>query len=617
MASRNTLPTAASRNIDVNARSNGVSRSTRQAWSARAAASCVVLGLVVSATPARAQTTTKETSPKGELGASWSVEDGYSLDVLAEGFALPTSLAAVDHPNDDPHAAKLFVTELRGVIKVIANDNSISEFAKVTTFTPKIDWPDDEGEAGMAGICLDDEHGYVFATYAYRDANGIMRNGISRFTAQPHSFQGPAQDQRDLGQFLVNEPSAFSHQIGNCTVHGGLLYVSVGDAGNPALSAKVESPLGKVLRLTLDGQPVPENPFPNGANVAPRVFVVGLRNPFGLTFAGDRLFIAENGVSLDRFLEVRGGHDYHWDGSDASIATNAAAVFVPTIGPVQTIHVPPGPSPLADSDQDRFLIAASDGRQGPGVVVVDYNLTDNMVLRAPHHLVHYDGTQEGVAVTGIAMTKDGVCFVPILPVGGKGVVLVTRYRPEAAHNRIIGKTTIAGDLLSTSGCLGCHSRDGVGAHVGPNLDINSLLTRLETRLLNSEYAAQVAKLDTLTDEAVVSGEKARHEVLAAGPQTRVRTWIINRLLNPKFDNPDAQMPNLNLTREKAEAITNDLLGVSEPPKSKLRQLLTDRHFWEGAGSGMFGAATAGALLWLMLRRSKRARPETQPSAPAA
>jgi glucose/sorbosone dehydrogenase len=565
---------------------------------------CVASLLAVATVLGTSALGSAEPSPKDELATQWSVEDGYSLDILAQGFALPASLAPVEHPAADPKAPKLFVTELRGIIKIIANDNTVSEFARLSTFAPKVDWPDLEGEAGMAGICLDEEHGYVFVTYAYRDPTGILRNGITRFGAQPQTFQGAAKDRQDLGQFLATEPSAFSHQIGNCSVHRGLLYVSVGDAGNPALSVNVESPLGKILRLNLDGTPVAENPFPTGARVAPRVFALGLRNPFGLAFAGDRLFIAENGIELDRFIEVGLGRDYHWDGTDASIATNAAAVFVPTIGPVETIHVAPGPGLLSAVDHDRFLIAASDGKQGPGVMVVDYDLTNNMVLRAPHHLVRYDGSQDGIAVTGIAMTRDGACFVPILPVGGAGVVLVTRYQPQAPHQRIIGKSTLSGDLIASSGCLGCHSRDGVGAHVGPALDTNSLRTRLETRVLNSGYAEQVAKLDALTDETVVAGEKARHQVLSASPETRVHTWIVNRLLNPKFDSPDAQMPNLNLSPEKAEALAIQLVGGGQAP-SKLLEAVTSKRFLGGVASGGLITAGVGALVLLVLRRRKR------------
>mgnify|MGYP005806261387 CR=1 FL=1 len=558
----------------------------------RVSALCLLALLGVSAVQAALA------APGSELDASWAVEEGYSLRVLARGFSLPTSLAAVAQPGAEPGAAKLFVAELRGAIKVIANDNSVSEFARIATFTPKRDWPDWEGEAGMAGICLDPDHGYVFVTYAYRDASGILRNGISRLRAQPHTFAGKAQEQRDIGRFLAAEVSAFSHQIGNCVVHGGFLYVSVGDAGNPQLSAKVESSLGKVLRLTLDGEPAPGNPFASGAAVAPRVFALGLRNPFGLTFAGERLFAAENGITLDRVLELAVGRDYHWNGTDASIAMNAAAVFVPTIGPVQMVHVAPGTDGLRPSDHDRFLVAASNGLQGPGLVVVDYSLSDSSVLAAPRHLVRYDGERQGMAVTGVALTRDGVCFVPILPVVGCGVVLVSRYQPAAANSSILGKSS-KGNLLAASGCLGCHSREGVGGRVGPALDDNSLRTRIETRVLSAGYAQQVARLDAMTDPTVAEGRNARHEVLAAAPDARVRAWVVNRLLNPKFDQPDAQMPNLNLTREKAEALASELLGPGRV--QRWLAMLHEKRFLLGALAGAV-AATLLAVMVALLRR---------------
>jgi glucose/arabinose dehydrogenase len=537
-------------------------------------------------------------APRSELEASWAVEEGYSLRVLARGFSLPTSLAAVAQPGAEPGAPKLFVTELRGAVKVVANDNSVSEFARIATFGPKKDWPDWEGEAGMAGICLDPDHGYLFVTYAYRDASGILRNGISRLRAQPHTFAGKAQEQRDIGRFLAGETSAFSHQIGNCVVHGGLLYVSIGDAGNPGLSTKVESSLGKVMRLTLDGEPAPGNPFASGAGLAPRVFALGLRNPFGLAFAGERLFAAENGVELDRFLELAVGRNYHWNGTDASIAMNAAAVFVPTIGPVQMVHAAPGTDGLRPSNHDRFLIAASNGRQGPGLVVVDYALSNSSVPAPPRHLVRYEGEQQGAAVTGVALTRDGVCFVPILPVEGSGVVLVTRYQPAAAHSNVLGNS-VKGSLLVASGCLSCHSRSGAGGGVGPALDINSLLTRIETRVLGADYARHVARLDAIDDATVAEGRNARQEVLAAAPDERVRVWVINRLLNPKFDQPDAQMTKLNLTREKAEALASELLGPSRV--QRWLAAMSERRFLQGALAGALAAALLAFVVALFRR----------------
>lgn len=556
-----------------------------------------------------------QTSPlASELATSWAVDDGYSLGVLASGFSLPTSLARVPAPGDQPGARKLFVTELRGTIKVVANDNSVSEFDRIRTLAPKREWPDWEGEAGMAGICLAPEQGYVFVTYAYRDASGVLRNGITRLRAQPRTFAGEVQERRDIGQFLAGEPSALSHQIGNCVVHGGFLYVAVGDAGYPALSGKVESPLGKVLRLTLDGEPAPGNPYPGTAGVGSRVFTLGLRNPFGLAFAGERLFAAENGISLDRFVELGRGRNLHWNGSDGSIATNAAAVFVPTIGPAQMVHAPAGVAGLGPSDHDRFLIAASNGTQGPGVVVVEYDRQRGMVAAAPRYLVRYLGQEHGMAVAGVSLGREGIAFAPILPVAGTGVVLVARYDPPAAHATTIAKSVKS--LLAAKNCMGCHARDGVGGQVGPALDRNSLATRVETRVLNAGYAQQLARLDAIADPNVSRGRKARQAVLNTAPSERARAWIVERLLDPKFDQPDAQMPDLGLDRATAEALALELLGPSGW-QQKVLALLVERQFQQGAivGGAAIGALAVlsllGVWLWRGLHRRRRHRPKIQ------
>jgi len=271
--------------------------------------------------------------------------------------------------------------------------------------------------------------------------------------------------------------------------------------------------------------------------------------------------------------------------------------------------VPAGTGPLEPSDEDRFLVAASDGKQGPGVVVVDYDLKRNEVLRSPHHVVRYDGHDEGQAVTGVAVVGDSLYFVPIIPVAGMGVVLATRYDPKAAHPKIIGGSD-GRDLIAATGCRGCHSLGGVGGRVGPALDPNSLRTRLETIVLNPEYATRMAKLDALTDPFIVAGRKARHEVVATPADQRVRIWIVNRLLNPKLDYPNAQMPNFGLTREKAERIATELLGAPEVQQSKWKELVTSRRYWAGVTTGGLGAATLVSLglfirAWQRSRRSKR------------
>jgi glucose/arabinose dehydrogenase len=538
--------------------------------------------------------------------AEWGVEAGYALEIVASGLELPTSLTPVPVRGASPGAPRWFVTELRGAIRTIAHDGTVAPFAELSTFAPTGEWPEATGEAGLGALCLAPEHGYVFVTYAYRDEQGVLRNGISRFGARPWSFEGPAAERRDFLELLADTPSSFSHQIGACVVAGDSLYVSVGDGGNPASASDLATPLGKVLRLTLDGAPHPANPWPEASPQQAAVHASGLRNPFGLSMAGGKLSAAENGIALDRLLEIRAGRDYAWDGTDRSIATNALAVFVPTIGPAHLVHAPPGSPALApagrDVEPDRFVIAASDSQQGPGIVDVLYDRERGMVLRAPAYIARFEDRQRGQAVTGVAVADDGIYFTTILPTAEGGSLLVARYDPAHAHSRILGRGE--GDLLAKYNCLGCHSLDGVGGRVGPSLDRNSVIHRVDTRVSDPSYAALVARLDLLDDPRIARGRAARHEVLDAPRDRKVWTWVVHRLMQPSFDYPDAQMPEVGIPRAEAEAIAQRLVGGGSL-RLRIAKLLANMDFVRGALAGASAASgllLAAAALWWWRRR---------------
>lgn len=531
----------------------------------------------------------------------WSVREGYSLAVAARGFVLPTSVVAVPAPGSAPTSPRFFVAELRGKIKTIAKDGSVSELTAIPTFLPNAEWPDYAGEAGLGSLCLDPAHGYLFATYAYRDGGGVLRNGISRFSLQPETFEGKLGDAKNYSESLAKTPGAFSHQIGSCVVSGDSLIISIGDGGNPAKSHDLETPLGKIIRLTLDGAPYPENPFFAAGGFRASVFAYGLRNTFGLALVGGRLFAAENGIELDRFEEIRPGVDHGWDGTDASITMNALSVFSPTIGPAHVAHAAPDNKVFEPTPVDRFLIAASNAKQGPGVVNVSLDMKQNVVIEAPRYFVRYDGNANGQGVTGIALTDDGLYFAPLLPVGESGVVLVTRFEPAKKHTSIIGQKQ--GDPLVKRACLGCHLLNGVGGNVGPALDFNSVYTRTETKVLDPSYAKIVERLDAMTEESMVLGRKARHEVLDAPRDTKVRTWVINRIMNPKFDMPDAQMPALGIERQEAEQIADRLIG--SPPRSKTSEVLHSGRFLAGIAGGFAFASLGFGLVFLVVRRRRK------------
>ncbi len=94
----------------------------------------------------------------------------------------------------------------------------------------------------------------------------------------------------------------------------GFLYAGTGDAGNPALAADPASLAGKVLRLTMDGKPAPDNP---GAGLA---LAGGFHDVQGLAWdAAKRLYVTDSGgTTWDELNLVQPGKDYGWPAAEGA-----------------------------------------------------------------------------------------------------------------------------------------------------------------------------------------------------------------------------------------------------------------------------------------------------------
>ena len=126
-------------------------------------------------------------------------------------------------------------------------------------------------------------------------------------------------------------------------------------------------------------------------------------------------------------------------------------------------------------------------------------------------------------------------------------------------------------------------RENAKGNVGPNLNPELLVSRLEARLNSEAYVQAMQGVDELDREPFVSFEAARHEVLEADGPDKVRLWIKNRLLEPKFDHPTAMMPNLGLSEKEAIVIADYLVeqgyeaAEAEGVIGKIKDLLPTRN----------------------------------------
>jgi glucose/arabinose dehydrogenase len=574
----------------------------------------IALAIMVGAAPAlKAQ----------DSRSDWEVRPGFSLRIDADGFHYPTAIAFVPQPGPGPKDPLYFVTELRGRVKVVTNDRTIYTFAE--GLSPEVvpsDLPDDYGEHGVAGICLEPSHGYVFVTVARVDSQNIMRNEIVRFETRPRTFSIEPASRVSFANIFADFPSSYSHQIGPCEVVGETMFVSVGDAHESVQSQYLASPLGKVLRMTLDGRPVASNPFYKDDDIRkPENFVwaLGFRNPFSLEPVRGHVFVADNGINADRFIEIERGVNYGWDGTDKSLTVNTLLVYAPAASPTSMQFYPEDSDLFPSEYHDRFylVLAGKLVTEGPGrfgersISTLDYDF-ERKRMRGPSELfVRYRGPGTQVPV-GMAFGPDGLYFASILPASsGTSPIYKVAHDPANEHAFVIGRTTDPVSMMADKQCLGCHQIAERGGQVGPALDAADLVARLEARLSTPEYAASLAALDSLNMEPFASHAASRREVLAATGRERVRVWLRYRLLEPRFDAMAAAMPRPGLTDAQARILADYLMTEPEPAAqpasgllSRLRQAVPpSRHRYTVLA---FLAGLAAALvLGRLLRRAGR------------
>lgn len=547
----------------------------------------------------------------------WALPEGFTLAIDSRGYEVPTAIAFVENPGAGPKDPLYFVTELRGAVKVVTTDRSVLLFASLPIAAPERELPALEGQTGLAGICLDEQHGHVFVTYAAADENGVLRNHVSRFETMPRTFAVEPTARVDFTEVFGPYPTAPSHQIGGCTIADSSLFIGIGDANDTGRSRQLDDLAGKIVRLTLDGFPHPENPFVGEVSLgkgARYVWAYGFRNPFGISVIEGEVFVTQNGNALDSFVRVAKGADYGWDGTDASIAINSEAVITPSVAPVQLAYYPVNGALMPDEYAGTFFFAAStsDPDRGGGVMRLRYDLAIKRVVDPPRSFVRYRGAAGG-EVAAVALGRDGVYFAPLRPdATGSSPVLKVTYDPAAGYSHVIEREHAGASLFRDFGCLSCHVLDGAGGHVGPSLDHGSLIDRLYVRLNSDEYRKKVDQLEGLEEQPFASFREARREVLQADPSARSRIWIKYRLLEPRFDDPDAKMPDPELTEEQAEAIRDYLLGL-EPGAAdaslasrwfgrRALNAINSKGFGAGVATGLALAALAFTIGRLLLRR---------------
>lgn len=246
--------------------------------------------------------------------------DGVRLgvQVLLSNLEIPWSLAFAPD-------GRLFFTERVGRVRVVQNGQLLPQPALTLTDVRAI------GEGGVLGIALHPrftENRFVYVVYTTTRQDGTPVNRVIRLRETNNTLA-------EQSVILDNIPAANNHD-GSRLRFGpdGKLYITTGDASNPALSQTLSSLAGKILRVNDDGTTPADNPFGSP------VWSWGHRHPQGLDWnpaTGD-LWATEHGqTGNDELNRITKGANYGWPVIEGSASrpdmVSPILFFTPSIAP--------------------------------------------------------------------------------------------------------------------------------------------------------------------------------------------------------------------------------------------------------------------------------------------
>ena len=241
-------------------------------------------------------------APEQKLGVAFEVV------TVVEGLQNPWGMAFLPD-------GKILITERPGRLRVLSVDGKLS--AAVTGLPPVLA----RGQGGLLDVTLDPafaKNNLIYWSYAEPRENNENNTAVAR-----GKFVDDAAAPRvDEVQVIYHQSPSFASNLhfGSRLVFGrdGTLFITQGDRSNipgRMQSQKMDSGIGKLIRINADGSIPKDNPFVGKEGSRPEIWSSGHRNiqAAALNPATGELWEIEHGTRGGDELNIaRKGKDYGW-----------------------------------------------------------------------------------------------------------------------------------------------------------------------------------------------------------------------------------------------------------------------------------------------------------------
>lgn len=245
------------------------------------------------------------TFPQQTRACGITSQTDFDVVVLAKGLEQPWAVEPL--PNGD-----LLVTEKPGRIRIVS---ASGETGQPITGIPAVDA---DGQGGLLDVALSpdfENDRTIFWSFSEPRGNGKNATSVARGVL--------SEDRKKLEQVKVifQAKPAYDGALhfGSRLAFGpdGMLYVTLGERSDLEMRPQaqhMDSHMGKILRITRDGKPAPDNPFLNQQGALPEIYTVGHRNVQAATFddQGRLWTIAHGPQGGDEVNLIQKGKNYGW-----------------------------------------------------------------------------------------------------------------------------------------------------------------------------------------------------------------------------------------------------------------------------------------------------------------
>ncbi len=198
------------------------------------------------------------------------------------------------------------------------------------------------------------------------------------------------------------------------------LYITTGDAQDPAQAQLISSSAGKILRIELDGRIPKNNPFFNSS-----VYSLGLRNPQGLTWSTNNILYSTDHkqTAHDEINIIRPGANYGWPLVQGNEDFDEITIQKPLIHSGDDTWAPSGITFINKGSWNGRLLAAT--LRGSKLLSITLNENGTQVTRVESWLRNMFGR-----LREVIQSKDGSVYLTTSNMDSRG-------NPDRTDDKII------------------------------------------------------------------------------------------------------------------------------------------------------------------------------------